>query len=166
MTYSIGCGNICGQVAQWWSNRFTSGRLQVRVLSCPPDFAIVAAMQNLSRSRDEKERLRDRATMSKWILYILECHDNTLYTGITTDLAKRIKRHNEGRASKYTRSKWPVKLVYQEEFDSESSARKREIEVKKLSRKNKMDLIQSKMKRNLYPSVASFRRNLGMNFTS
>ena len=50
--------------------------------------------------------------MDRWTLYILECSDRSLYTGITTDLEKRIQRHNQGKATKYTRTRIPVKLVY------------------------------------------------------
>jgi putative endonuclease len=82
--------------------------------------------------------------MTKWIIYIVQCRDGSLYTGITTDLKKRLKRHNEGRASKYTRAKKPVKLVYSKTSNSESAARKREIDIKKLSHINKMKLIQKK----------------------
>ena len=81
--------------------------------------------------------------MTSWVLYIVECNDGSLYTGITTDLDKRLKRHNEGRATKYTRDRKPVRLVYKEIFNTESLARRREIEVKKLSRQNKLKLIQS-----------------------
>ncbi|MFA5388526.1 MAG: GIY-YIG nuclease family protein [Candidatus Omnitrophota bacterium] len=79
--------------------------------------------------------------MTQWILYILKCADGSLYTGITTDLKQRLKRHNQGRACKYTRSRKPVKVVYSEVFNNESSVRKREIEIKKLSRINKLRLI-------------------------
>ena len=82
--------------------------------------------------------------MRQWTLYIVKCKDSSLYTGITTDLEKRIKRHNKGKATKYTRARKPVKLVYRETLDSESLARKREIAVKKLSRVNKLKLIQNK----------------------
>ena len=78
----------------------------------------------------------------RWILYIIQCRDGSLYTGITTDLEKRLKRHNEGRASKYTRVKRPVKLIYKEIYHTESSARIREIEIKKLSRQSKLKLIK------------------------
>jgi len=81
--------------------------------------------------------------MKQWTLYILECSDGSLYTGITTDLIRRIKRHNEGRATKYTRIRKPVKLVYSEDFRNESSAKKREIEIKRLSRTNKVKLIRN-----------------------
>ena len=80
--------------------------------------------------------------MKEWVLYILECADGSLYTGITTELAKRIKRHNEGRAAKYTRTRKPVKLIYNEAFCTESEARKREIGIKKLSRANKLKMIR------------------------
>ena len=80
--------------------------------------------------------------MTKWVLYIIKCRDNSLYTGITTDLDKRIKCHNEGKASKYTRSKIPVKVVYKRSFKNESSARKEEIRIKQLARKDKLELIK------------------------
>ena len=80
--------------------------------------------------------------MTNWTVYIVECNEGSLYTGITTDLKKRLKRHNEGRASQYTRVRRPVKLVYSEACNSESSARKGEIDIKKLSHINKLRLIK------------------------
>ncbi len=80
--------------------------------------------------------------MNNWKVYILKCSDGSLYTGITTDLEKRLKSHNEGTASKYTRSKRPVVIVYSESFIGESSARKREAVIKKLSRQGKLELIK------------------------
>ena len=79
--------------------------------------------------------------MSKWILYIVKCSDGSLYTGISTNLKQRLKRHNEGRATKYTCDKKPVTLLYSEKLSSEGKARRREIQVKKLSRVNKLKLI-------------------------
>jgi len=76
-------------------------------------------------------------------LYIIKCRDGSLYTGITTDLAKRLKCHNEGKASKYTRARKPVKIVHKEFFDNESAARKREIKVKGLSRAEKIELVKN-----------------------
>lgn len=81
--------------------------------------------------------------MSSWILYIIECHDGSLYAGITTNLVRRLKCHNEGKATRYTRIRRPVKLVYREDFDNESSARKREAKVKSLSRTEKLELIKN-----------------------
>jgi len=80
--------------------------------------------------------------MSDWLLYILECKDGSLYTGVTTDLTKRLKKHNQGSACKYTRTRKPVKVIYTELIGDESLAKKREIEVKKLSRENKLRLIK------------------------
>lgn len=76
------------------------------------------------------------------MLYIIKCHDDSLYTGITTDLDKRLRLHNEGKASKYTRTRLPVKVVHKEVFSNESLARKREIEIKGLTRADKFKLTQ------------------------
>lgn len=80
--------------------------------------------------------------MSEWTVYILKCNDDSLYTGITNDLEKRVKKHNEGRAAKYTRAKRPVSVVYTEGAVNSSSAKKREAEIKKLSRQAKLELIK------------------------
>jgi len=81
--------------------------------------------------------------MKEWTLYILECKDGSYYTGITTDLEKRLIRHNQGRATRYTMTRKPVKLVYTESLGSESVARRRETEIKDLSHYNKKRLIKS-----------------------
>ena len=75
-------------------------------------------------------------------VYILKCADGTLYTGWTNDLEKRIATHNSGCGAKYTRSRLPVELIYHEEFESKSAALKREREIKKLSREQKLELIK------------------------
>ena len=64
-----------------------------------------------------------------------------LYTGITVDVVKRLKCHNQKKASRYTRMRLPVELVYQEPLSDKSSARKREIQIKKWSREKKLTLI-------------------------
>lgn len=74
-------------------------------------------------------------------VYILECADKSLYTGWTVDLNNRLKKHNEGKASKYTRVRLPVKLVYYELFDNKIDAQRREWRIKKLSRNEKLQLI-------------------------
>jgi predicted GIY-YIG superfamily endonuclease len=79
--------------------------------------------------------------MPKWSIYIVRCADGSLYTGITTDLAARIKIHNSGKGAKYTRSRRPVKLMYVEKMKSESAARKREAQIKKFSHAKKFSLI-------------------------
>ena len=81
-----------------------------------------------------------------WHLYILRCADGTLYTGITTDVDKRFEAHCTGKGAKYTRGRSPLTLVYREECGDHSSALKRELEVKTLSRPEKERLIQTTIK--------------------
>ena len=73
--------------------------------------------------------------------YILKCNDNTLYTGWTNNLEKRIKDHNDGNGAKYTKARRPVTLVYYEEFQTKEDAMKREYAIKQLSRTQKEKLI-------------------------
>ena len=73
-------------------------------------------------------------------VYILKCADGTLYTGWTTDLVRRLKQHNSGVASKYTKVRLPVDLVYFEELATKSLALKREYSIKQLSRQAKLQL--------------------------
>jgi len=76
-----------------------------------------------------------------YFTYIVECSDSTLYTGITTDLERRLDEHNNSaKGAKYTRVRRPVKLVYSEECEDRSSASKREYAIKKLSRVKKLAL--------------------------
>ena len=76
-----------------------------------------------------------------WYLYILRCGDGSLYTGITTDVEKRLEAHRGGKGAKYTRGRLPLELVYREECGSHSEALKREIAVKQLTREEKQRLI-------------------------
>ena len=78
-----------------------------------------------------------------WYVYMLRCADDSLYTGITTDVNRRCDQHNAGRASRYTRSRLPIRLVYKEALTSRSLALKREAAMKQLSRMEKESLIQS-----------------------
>jgi len=79
----------------------------------------------------------------KWFVYIVNCSDNTFYTGITTDLARRVDEHNSDKlGAKYTRARQPVKLVYSQECGDRSSASSREYQIKKLSRAKKLQLLQ------------------------
>lgn len=78
-----------------------------------------------------------------WFVYILKCSDDTLYTGITIDLNRRVDEHNNSlKGAKYTRMRRPLELIYFEEYQGKSSASKREIEIKKLSRVQKLELIK------------------------
>ena len=83
--------------------------------------------------------------MSEWALYIVRCSDETLYTGITKDVDRRIGEHNGIylRGARYTRARRPVILVYQEILKSRSEAAKREFEIKRLSREEKEELISA-----------------------
>jgi putative endonuclease len=78
--------------------------------------------------------------MKRWALYILQCSDGSLYTGVTTDLPRRLRQHNQGRASKYTRSRRPVKALYLHAGLDHSGALKEELRIKALSRPEKMKL--------------------------
>ncbi len=75
-----------------------------------------------------------------WLLYMLQCGDGTLYTGITDNLERRLSAHRTGKGAKYTRGRGPLALVYREECTSHSQALRREIEIKKLSRREKLQL--------------------------
>jgi putative endonuclease len=76
--------------------------------------------------------------------YILSCADNSLYCGWTNNLDKRLASHNNGTASKYTRTRRPVKLIYFEEFDTKKEAMSREYHIKRMTRKEKLKLIAGK----------------------
>ena len=78
---------------------------------------------------------------SSHFVYILKCKDDTLYTGYTTDISRRIRAHEEGKGAKYTRGRSPFELVYQASCPSKSEAMQLEARIKKLSRKRKMQLI-------------------------
>jgi len=79
-----------------------------------------------------------------WFVYILRCADDTLYTGIAKDVEKRLLQHNtdDKVGAKYTRARRPVELVFHEVSQSRSEALKREYEIKKMSRQQKLDLIE------------------------
>ena len=78
----------------------------------------------------------------QWFLYVVRCSDDTLYTGVTTDISRRVHEHNTGsKGAKYTRARRPVELVYYVDFDNRSSAQKAEYTFKKLTRKQKNEVI-------------------------
>lgn len=81
----------------------------------------------------------------KWHVYILRCADDSLYTGISTNLVRRKTQHNKGMASKYTRSRLPVEMVWNKKCRDGTQARKMEWQIKKLPRAQKIELI-SKLK--------------------
>lgn len=74
--------------------------------------------------------------------YIVKCSDGTFYTGWTNDLTRRMEAHNQGRGAKYTKARRPVTLIYYETFETKEQAMKREYAIKRLSRKEKEELIR------------------------
>ena len=78
-----------------------------------------------------------------WKVYIVKCSDKTFYTGITNNIKLRLETHNLGKGAKYTKGRLPVILVYLERVDDKSNALRREIEIKKLNRSQKINLINS-----------------------
>lgn len=78
---------------------------------------------------------------TSWFIYIVECNDGSLYTGITKDVAARISAHNKGRGAKYTRARLPVQLVFQESADNQGDALRREYAIKQLTAPSKRQLI-------------------------
>ena len=80
---------------------------------------------------------------SVWYLYILRCKDDSFYTGITTDVEKRLEVHRSGKGAKYTRGRGPLELVYREECGTHSDALKRELQIKAFTREEKQKLVEA-----------------------
>ncbi|MGY6277009.1 GIY-YIG nuclease family protein [Methylomonas sp. MgM2] len=76
-----------------------------------------------------------------WSVYIVLCDDGTFYTGISTDVMRRFRQHQQGKGAKYFRSRRPNRIVFVEKGHSRGSATRREVEIKKMKRKHKVDLI-------------------------
>ena len=91
----------------------------------------------MRRTVKSRNRHRDEPSSDPWYVYILRCADGSLYTGITKDVSRRCEQHNAGTASRYTRSRRPTRLVYQEAHSGRGLALKREAAVKALSRRQK-----------------------------
>ena len=90
---------------------------------------------------EKKASRRKKNGAGKWSLYILQCSDGSFYTGITNDLERRLKMHQAGKASRYTRTRGPVEMLYSETCGDRSSALIRECEVKEWPRGKKEKLI-------------------------
>jgi len=82
-----------------------------------------------------------------WYLYILKCKDSTLYTGITTNLKRRLKEHNSRKKSRYTNPRTPVKIIYKETYLTRPQALKREAQIKSWSRPKKLTLVYHDLKK-------------------
>jgi putative endonuclease len=76
-----------------------------------------------------------------WFVYVVRCKDRTLYTGVTTDVKRRVEEHNDGRGARYTRSRCPVTLVYRERVTDRSAALRREYEIKRMTAEGKLKLV-------------------------
>ena len=105
-------------------------------------FAKAKMFSNSEQARSERSTLMDKCIYSNpWNVYIAECFDKTLYVGIAINVDERIKEHNSTNKCRYTRFRKPLRLVYSEFCDNYNLARKRELEIKRFSRKKKLDLI-------------------------
>jgi predicted GIY-YIG superfamily endonuclease len=76
-----------------------------------------------------------------WFVYIVRCRDERLYTGISNDVAKRIATHNRGKGCRFTKYRYPVRLIYTEDCITKSSARKRELEIQGFTRARKLSVV-------------------------
>ena len=100
----------------------------------------------------EEQAAPDASAGAIWFLYILECCDGSFYTGVTTDIDRRLREHQEGTASRYTRTRRPVVLAYREECGNRSTSLARECAVKSLSRRRKEELISGRKSDHKRPS--------------
>jgi predicted GIY-YIG superfamily endonuclease len=117
---------------------------------------------------------KDGPTADAWFVYMVRCADGSLYTGIARDVARRFEQHNKGTASRYTRSRRPVELVYHEAQSGQSAALKREAAIKALDRREKLKMARRKLKPpkrrverledipNVGPAIAADLRMLGI----
>jgi predicted GIY-YIG superfamily endonuclease len=94
----------------------------------------------------EIRRSRPKPPEKPWLVYLVRCGDGSLYTGITKDVNRRLKQHNAGTASRYTRSRLPIMLVYQEHLSDQGSALKREVAIKAMTRQEKLAIIKQRKK--------------------
>src|SRR5438105_1676568 len=97
----------------------------------------------LRRMREKRAGAAESAPKESWFLYVVHCGDGSYYTGITRDVGGRLRKHNDGKGSAYTRSHRPVRLVYQEACADRSSALVRECQVKSLPRASKAKLVSA-----------------------
>jgi predicted GIY-YIG superfamily endonuclease len=131
-----------------WRNRTRCGEFETYTTGSPLSIKMGTSLVRKSVKKYEAPRRDDHAVSEEapeqgggWMIYIVECRDGSFYTGITNNLARRLDQHNAGRASRYTRSRRPVQIVYEESCVSRSEALIREGAVKSLSREEKEKLI-------------------------
>jgi UV DNA damage endonuclease len=109
-------------------------KITVEVEAKAKEVAVAKLISDLKNGKKSAE---------SWFVYLLRCADGSLYTGITNDLARRLKQHNAGTASRYTRSRLPVAFVHQEPQATQSLALKRELAIKALTRRAKESLVRA-----------------------
>ena len=100
-------------------------------------------MSEREGSEGGAEQFADVLESGEHFVYVLRCVDDTLYTGYTTDVERRVRQHGDGDGAKYTRGRTPVELVHVEGFDSQSAAMAREYAVKQLNRGEKESLVDA-----------------------
>ncbi len=88
------------------------------------------------------KRLSEKAQDTQWYIYIVRCRNEALYTGVTTDLARRVAEHNRGKGARYTRANGPVELVYSERAEGHAQALRRERAIKRTTRRRKLELVR------------------------
>lgn len=98
----------------------------------------------LAKTAETRNEKMKKTSSDPWFVYVIRCADGSLYTGITKDVKRRCQQHNNGTASRYTRSRLPTKLVWQEAHPSQNSALKREAAIKAMTRRQKIALIRLK----------------------
>jgi len=103
--------------------------------------------------------------MNKWFVYIVQCSDGTLYTGITTDVEKRIAKHNSGKGAKYTRTRLPVVCLYTQEFENKSLASKEEWRIKQLKKSEKENIINEQEQQENYMLEEDWRKRMNNMYT-
>lgn len=103
---------------------------------------ILQGSGRLAAVRDHVIKSKRGGEELSWFVYMLRCGDGTLYTGITDDVERRLAVHRSGKGAKYTRGRGPLELVYQEEQPDKSAALRRELEIKRLRRTQKEELIE------------------------
>lgn len=95
----------------------------------------------MKKRKEVNANLNEKSVVVEWFVYMVECSDGTIYTGITNDVKARILKHNSGKGAKYTRARRPVKLKAQWKYSSRSASAQAEYAFKKLSRVQKLKLI-------------------------
>lgn len=132
--------NLLGFALTEARDRLRSGEESPIMHTNRPGAAEAAALQAAPESSDCLRVIQNEGDGAYWV-YILRCADDTLYTGITDDVERRIAAHNSGKGAKYTRGRGPVKVVYRERCPDKPAALRREWAIKRLSRKEKLRLI-------------------------